>query len=298
MRPAYLIILIALNFFWAATLSAYKLIEQYLEPGGIVTLRFGLATLPFLVLWPWLPGATPRGRDLLKTCGVGLIVFVMGHRMQVLGNKLSTAANSSILMAVEPLVTALGAALFLREHIGPRRLVGFAFAMLGVILLNGVWRPEFKWVSLGASAIFMSSFFCETAYSIIGKGLIQRAGAMKVLALSLATGMVANLLIDGPTTIAAASRMPGHVWLLLLVLALVCTSFGYAFWFLVIREGEVNVAALTIFAQPVFGVALAKLWLGENLHWGQLWGSAAIVAGLIVGLSRQIKAPAAGGNRS
>ena len=87
MRPAYLIILIVLNFSWAAALSAYKIIEHYLEPGGIVTLRFGLAAVALLGLWPWLPGAAPRGRDLAKTCALGLIVFVLGHRLQVLGNK-------------------------------------------------------------------------------------------------------------------------------------------------------------------------------------------------------------------
>ena len=54
----------------------------------------------------------------------------------------------------------------------------------------------------------------------------------------------------------------------------------------------VNVAALTIFAQSVFGVAIAALWLGEKLHWGQLLGSLTIVAGLALGLSRQIKGPA------
>jgi drug/metabolite transporter (DMT)-like permease len=288
MRPTYLIILLVLNFFWAASLSAYKVVGEYLEPGGIVTLRFGLAALSLLVLWPWLPGAAPRGRDLAKTCLLGLIVFVLGHRLQVFGNKLNTASNSSILMAVEPLITSVGAAIFLREHIGPRRMIGFAFGLLGVILLNGPWRPEFKWLGLGASLIFISSFFCETAYSIVGKKIILRAGSLKVLALSLAAGTMANLLMDGPTTFAAARQMPAQVWLLIVGLALICTAFGYGFWFLVIREGEVNVAALTIFAQPVFGVALARLWLGETLHWGQLWGSAAIVVGLAIGLSRQI----------
>jgi len=322
MRPAYLIILIVLNFFWAAALSAYKIIEPHLQPGGIVTLRFGLAGLLLLLLWPWLPGAAPRGRDLAKTCGLGLSVFVLGHRLQVLGNQLSTASNSSVLVAVEPLVAAVAAAIFLHEHIGPRRLAGFAFGLLGVALLNGVWRSDFQWVGLGANLIFMSSFVCEAAYSIVGKQIITSAGPthpqplpggeqtsgarsnavpllrgvrsgfvnpVKVLAISLAVGTVANLLVDGPTTLAAASRMSGQAWLLVLGLALICTAFGYSFWFLVIREGEVNVAALTIFAQPVFGVAVAKLWLGETLHWGHLWGSAAIVVGLVIGLSRQVK---------
>jgi drug/metabolite transporter (DMT)-like permease len=170
-------------------------------------------------------------------------------------------------------------------------MIGFIFGMLGVVLLNGPWRPEFRWMGLGASLIFVSSFFCETAYSVVGKKISARAEPMKVVALSLTSGTVVNLLIDGPTTFAAASRMSAEAWLLIAGLALICTSFGYGFWFLVIREGEVNVAALTIFAQPVFGVALARLWLGETLHWGQFWGSAAIVAGLVIGLSRQVKRP-------
>jgi drug/metabolite transporter (DMT)-like permease len=318
MRPAYLIILIVLNFFWAASLSAYKVVEEYLDPGGIVTLRFGLAALLLLVLWPWLPGAAPRGSDLAKTCLMGLVLFVFGHRMQVLGNKLSTASNSSVLMAIEPLVASVGAAIFLREHIGPRRMIGFAFGMLGVVLLNGPWRPEFHWLGLGASLIFVATFVCETAYSIIGKKIMKPltamvppaaesnssgasrnpigtavlrpdVGPMKMVALSLAVGTVANLLIDGPTTIAAASHMSGQAWLLILGLAMICTAFGYGFWFLVIREGEMNVAALTIFAQPVFGLVLARLWLGEELHWGQLWGGVVIVVGLVIGLSRQVK---------
>ena len=48
-------------------------------------------------------------------------------------------------------------------------------------------------------------------------------------------------------------------------------------------------AALTIFAQSVFGVAIAALWLGEKLHWGHLLGSVTIAAGLAFGLSRQIR---------
>ena len=39
----------------------------------------------------------------------------------------------------------------------------------------------------------------------------------------------------------------------------------------------------------VFGVLLAALWLGEELHWGHLLGGATIVAGLVLGLSRQVK---------
>ena len=286
MKPIYLIILLFLNFCWAGVYSAYKVVG--LPTGAIVTLRFGMAAPFLLFIWPWLRGPAPRGWDLVKTCALGLLVFPLGQRLQIYGAQLGTAGNSSVLMAVEPLLTSVAAAIFLREHIGPRRIIGFALGMLGVLLLNQVWRSDFKLAGLTASLIFISSFFCEAAYSIVGKPIIQQANPVKMLTISLVTGTVANLLIDGRQTIAEARTIPLNGWVLLLAMALVCTAFGYSFWFVVIRECPVNVAALTIFAQAAFGVMIAVLWLREPLHWGQVWGSVAIVAGLGVGLSRQV----------
>ena len=141
MKPSYLILLVVMNCFWAGTLSVYKALAGHLEVGGIVTLRFGVAAVLLMACWPWLPGKTPRGFDLLKTLGMGLIVFMLGQRLQVYGNKLGTAGNSSVLMGAEPLVTSVAAALFLHEHIGPRRWMGFALGMLGVALVNHFCSP-------------------------------------------------------------------------------------------------------------------------------------------------------------
>ncbi len=289
MKPSYLILLLLMNFFWGGVYSAYKVIGQDLpDTGAIVTLRFGLAALCLLAAWPWLPGPTPRGRDFLMSCLMGLVLVVLGQRLQVYGNQLGTAGNSSVLMAIEPLLTSVAAAIFLREHIGPRRLAGFGLGLCGVALLNGVWRPDFQWTGLAASLIFISSFVCEAAYSVIGKPVVVRASAVKVLAISLGAGTVINLLIDGSGTLAAARDLPPRAWVLLAALALICTAAGYSLWLIIIRQCPVNVAALTIFAQSVFGVGIAAVWLGERLHWGQLLGSVTIVAGLVLGLSRQI----------
>src|ERR1035441_10235246 len=292
MKPAYLIILLLMNLCWAGVYSANMVLGHDLKTGGIVTTRFGLAGLCLLAAWAWVPGLAPRRRDLVKSCMMGIILLVLGQRLQVYGNQLGTAGNSSVLMAVEPLITSLAAALFLREHIGLRRLAGFALGMGGVVLLNGVWRKDFQWTGLVPSLIFISSFVCEAAYSVVGKPIVARASPAKMLAITLVVGSAVNLLIDGPTTLSAAKTLPPEAWYLLLALAVVCTAIGYTVWFIVIRECPVNVAALTIFAQSVFGVAIAALWLGEKLHWGQLLGSIAIVAGLGLGLSRQIQRPA------
>jgi drug/metabolite transporter (DMT)-like permease len=278
-----------MNVFWAASLSIYKALARDLDPGAIVTLRFGVAALIMALFWPFYPGKSPGGKDLFKTVLMGLIVFMLGHRIQVYGNKLGTAGNSSVLMGMEPILTSVAAAFFLREHIGPRRWTGFALGLAGVALLNGFLRPDFHWAGLVPSLIFISSFLCEAVYSIMGKPLMERAGMLKIITISLLAGTAGNLLLDGRQTFLEARAMPPHFWWMILYLSTMCTALGYSVWYVVIHETDVNITALTIFVQPVAGVAIASLWLHESLHWGQLWGCLAIIAGLTLGLSRQIK---------
>jgi drug/metabolite transporter (DMT)-like permease len=289
MKPAHLILLIVMNFFWAGTYSAFKALAPHLDAGGVATIRYGLAALVMVMCWPWLGGAAPRGRDLIRTALMGVIVFVMAPRLQVAGVQMGQAADASVLMALEPLVTSVAAALFLREHIGPRRWIGFTLGLSGAVLMAQVWRPDFHLPGLTANGLFVASFVCEAAYSVMGKPLLGRAGLLKIVAVALLAGAAVNCLLDGRQALAAAAVLPWRVWILMAYLSVICTVVGYAVWFVVIRTAEVNVAALTVFIQPVLGLLIAKVTLAESLHWGQLWGSLAIVVGLAIGLSRQFK---------
>jgi len=222
---------------------------------------------------------------------MGMIVFVLAPRLQVAGVQLGQASDAAVLMALEPLITSLAAAIFLRERAGPRRWLGFCLGLAGVVFMAEVWKPDFHLPGLTANALFVASFVCEAAYSVMGKPLIGRAGLMKVLTLALAAGAVVNCGIDGRQTFVAARNLSPGAWGLMAYLVLVCTLIGYVVWFVVIRETEVNVTALTVFIQPVVGVVIATMVLRETLRWGQLWGSLVIVLGLVIALSRQIKLP-------
>jgi len=289
MKPFHLILLVVMNFFWAGTYSAFKALAPHLDAGGVATLRCGLAALTLLICWRWLPGDAPRGGDLLKASLMGVIVFVLAPRLQVAGVQRGQAGDAAVLMALEPLIASVGAAIFLREHIGPRRWIGFCLGLAGVILMAEVWKPDFHLPGLTANTMFVASFVCEAAYSVMGKPLIERAGLMKVFAVALAAGAVVNCGIDGRQTFAAAQHLPAAAWGLIAYLTIICTLIGYVVWFVVLRVTEVNVTVLTVFIQPVLGVVIATVALKESLHWGQLWGSLAIIAGLVVGLSRQIR---------
>jgi drug/metabolite transporter (DMT)-like permease len=281
-KPQHLFNLLFLNVAWSATPSIYKQLEDKLDAGGVATLRFGLAALVLAVLWPLFPGRAPRGWDLLRTVVLGLTVFCLGHRLQVYGVQTGSASNSALLMAIEPLVTGIAAAIFLRVHIRGRSWAGFGLGVFGVLLLSRVFTPGFQMIGLAPSLFFLSSFLCETAYSVLGKGVITRYHFLKTSTLGLLAGTAGNLLIDGRTTWTAAAKLDGAEWAMIAYMATICTAVGYTYWFYVIQQTDVNLVGLTIYAQPVSGFLVAWWWLGETPHVGQFWGSLAIVAGLAV----------------
>lgn len=281
MSAVWLWLLIGMNLLWAGTVTMYKYLTAYLDPGQIATLRYGLAAVCVVALWPWLPGKAPRGKDLLRAAVMGILVFCLSPRLQIEGAFRGQAGDISLLIALEPLIMAVGAALILKERIKPRRWAGFFLGMLGIVLISRVWRDDVKALQgFVANLLFITSFVCEAAYSIIGKPMLYRMSVMKLMGCGLIAGTAANVAFTG----VPMPAIPARAWLILVYLALVCSVFGYALWYFAIKRAPVNLVGMTVFIQPMAGWALAVLWLGEDLHWGQLWGSAVIVSGLLIGL--------------
>ena len=288
MKTSFLILLILMNLLWAGSYSVYKVLGEHLSSGSIATLRFGFAALVLIAIWPWLPGKGPQGRDWVRVCFIGIFVFCLAPRLQIEGVHLGKAGDTSLLIALDPVITSIAAAIFLAERIPARRWWGCALGMLGVVFLSQVWLKNVQPLhGLLPNLLFISSFFCEAVYSVLGKPALQRVGALKLLGSGLLAGSAVNVTIDlltGARTFSAVRVLPAQAWLLLCYLTLVCTLLGYGIWYVVIRETEVNLTGLTVLVQPLAGLLLSVVWLGESLHWGQLWGSLAIIAGLMVAL--------------
>lgn len=286
MRPSHLLLLLALNCGWATMPTLATRLEDVLRPLEFVALRYAFALAGMVVLWPWLPGRFPRGWDFWRTCVMGVVVFCLGPLCQVGGIQKSQASDASILLALDPLVSILAAALFLGEAIPGRRWLGFALAVTGVALMS-LGQGELRLPGLLANLLIVLSFVTEAVWSVMGKPLIGQWGIPKVTTLALAAGTAANMLLvwlmpsERP---AGYGQLTAGGWVALAFLGLVLTAFGYNAWFVVIREAPVSVASMTIYLQPVIGTLVAFAATGENPRAGHLWGGLAILAGLAVGL--------------
>jgi drug/metabolite transporter (DMT)-like permease len=288
LKGAHLILLLALNVGWAALPAIVTRLESQLAPLEFVSLRYGFAFAALALVWPWLPGEIPRGRDFWRTVIMGITVFTVGHQFQIQGMQRSGASDAAILLVLDPLVSSLGAALFLHERIPGKRWAGFALAIAGVSLMS-LWNRSAPLPGLIANLMIVLSFVSEAVWSVMGKPLVSRWGIPKVTALALAAGTLTNglmLLPDAAGHGARIAALSWEAWGWLAFLGIVLTAIGYSVWYVVIQEVPVSVAAMTIYLQPVVGTVLAATWAGAQPHAGHAWGSVFIVLGVVLGIQK------------
>jgi drug/metabolite transporter (DMT)-like permease len=84
------------------------------------------------------------------------------------------------------------------------------------------------------------------------------------------------LAVEGPPRAGAAS------WAAVLFLAVVTSIAGYVGWYWALARGGIARIAPLQFLQPLSGLVLAALLLGERLTWPLAVGAAAVIMGVAI----------------
>ena len=280
------VMLITLATVWGGSFLFNAILVAELPVITIVAIR---VTVAALALWGF---ARVTGRKIPTTpqvWGALLILGVLNNAIPfsliVQGQTQITSGLASILNATTPLFTILVAGFFLTdERFSILRVLGVIVGFSGVILMVG---PEALgdlgadfWAQLCALGAALSYGFA----SVFGR----RFRELKVDPVMVATGQVTMsslvlwpiaLWIDGPQDILglsfnAAASMFG--------LAVLCTSFAYIVYFLILeRAGATNISLVT-FLVPISAIILGVLVLGESIFIKEIIGMTLIGLGLAI----------------
>jgi drug/metabolite transporter (DMT)-like permease len=150
-----LLMILAILLFTAMDATAKGLIERYPAP-QVIWARFAGQLLIVLILlnrrtgpllrtrYPWLHMV----RSTCQFAATGLFFLSLGH----IG-----LAEATALTDINPVLITLGAALFLGERLGPRRIAGVVAALIGALIIirpgAGVFSP-WALLPLGAAIAY------------------------------------------------------------------------------------------------------------------------------------------------
>lgn len=279
-----------------ATPALTRLALDGIGPFGLVVARQILGTL-FLLALATL-GGRPRGgrpvppapwtrRDRLLLLALAWAGFALPQLLGALGLRSSTATHGALLSPLEPIGILFGAALVLRERLGPPHLLAGGLGALGALLIvlpslaPGAGPPT---GDLAGDLLIAAGHLCWAIYTLAAKPLVARHDPLRI---AIAAGAISWLPL-APFALAEpfepARALPALGWVLLL--AFLASALGAVAWNRALREVSAGTMAIFVFVQPVVGLAIGVLGLGEAVSLPALLGAALIALGVALATLR------------
>lgn len=301
MRSAAVLAIAVANVLAGLTYPAQDLALAGLPPATVTLLRNLVALVALGVVVRLRGGLSgPLGRrEAGGLCLLGVVSFALPLWLGTVGVGLSTAANGSILVLLEPPTILLLSAWLLRERVRAPQLAGVALGLGGALFVvlertsaGGLVAREHL---LGNVLLALHGVLWGT-YTPLARVLARRRGALEVALFSTLFSLVVLVpaaLVEGPSWSAGPELPAALLWTA--GLGLVGSFVATALWVWAVGRLEGRRVAPFVFLQPAAGATAACLLLGEELTREAWIGSALIGAGILVGaLGEPARAPSDG----
>lgn len=260
-----------------------------IEPFTFAFYRFVIASTVLLTLTRLKKYSTPIERsDYKRIVLLGVLIIPLNQTLFLLGQSMTAAGHGAFIFATTPMFIFVFALIHLRESYSHRRLIGVIAALAGVatIMLSG--GIEVRRQYLMGDLIIMVSVIAWAYYTIIGKPLVRKYGALRITAYALASGsalyfpfgLYRAMLFDYSAVTLAA-------WGSVVYMAVGLSLVVYVLWYWVLKYMEASRIAIFHNVQPVFATVIAALWLGEQLTSAFIVGGAIVLSGVLIAESKR-----------
>ncbi|MDB5100731.1 MAG: hypothetical protein JWM80_5152 [Cyanobacteria bacterium RYN_339] len=270
---------------WGGSFTATKAAVAEVPPVLFALVRFGLAAAVMLAAQAVTrtPLRVPPGL-WGPVIWVALLGTTATYVLENIALKYTTSGNGSLLIALSPMLTAVGAVLFLGEKLTWRMAAGAFLAATGVALLVGA---DLTHTGVG-DAIMIATTLVGIVYNLISKRLADAMPPLTALTVTFAVGFVGII----PCAIVEALWFPGpwHPGLAslaaLLYLGLGSSCLACWFWMYALGHMPASRISLFLYLMPVFTLVGGHFVLGEHLGVDTALEAGLILAGVYVASTR------------
>lgn len=282
-RTTAMLSLIFVMGIWGSAFSVTKAAITEVPPVLIAFLRFALAAAILLPLTRFRRAPSPRmaKQQWGWVAAMGLCGFTLFQAGSNIAQTYTTATQAAIIQSIIPVLTAILAAVVLREQPSIRRVAGIALSLIGVFAVVLVASPSERARNpLLGGAIMLGAVGMWAIYTVLAKRLAG-ADVLDVTAYSTAFGALFLLPLaliesDGPVLPAISARG----WLSIVYLGVLSSATANLLYNRALIHLDANQTATFINLVPIVGVAVAVLFLGEPLIGWQLAGAAVTLLGV------------------
>ena len=274
------IVLVLTLLIWSFSFLAAARLRQDLGLGDALGARFLPVLLGAGVLLLWRrPLRLPRAA-WWRVVAMGLLGVPVYNLAFLHGLKTVPSGTAALVIALNPVFTAVLARVFLAEAFGLRRIVGLVLALAGVFVVVrfGTDKPV-DWPYLSSALVLTLAPLSWALYTVIGRGLPRAADAFDTTYALLFVGSLPLLVLARPALGRGLLEHPGALGASL-YLAVPCTLVGYAGWVWALKRLPAGEVAAFVFLNPPLANLWAWLFEGATLRPPFLLGAAVLLAGV------------------
>jgi drug/metabolite transporter (DMT)-like permease len=272
---------------WATGFIGARYAMPHAEPFWFLAVRFAIAGV-FLALYAAVSGRKMPDMTVIRNAAItgalvhggylACVFWAIRHGLP--------AGMSALIVGLQPILTALLAALVLHERAGPRHWAALAAGLAGVALV--LW-PKLAIASEGFNPATIAASFLAVLCISAGTVWQKKTGG----ASDMVTGAAFQYAGAGLVTLALSllfetQRFDGaaELWFALAWLVIVLSIGAIILLMLLIQRGSMNSVAALFYLVPAVTAVMAWLLFGEQLAPIQLIGMAVVAAAVWIAASQ------------
>jgi drug/metabolite transporter (DMT)-like permease len=276
--------MLVLILVWAINFSFVKIALTEFSPLAFNGFRLIFASLILIVVLVIKKEGFGVGKkDIGKLVVLGIIGNTAYQLFFIHGINLTSASNTSIIMAMTPASVALLSSIFKHEKIHWAAWVGIGLSFVGfyLVIAKQPGSFEFSWENLKGDMMIFCGNFVWAVYTVFSKPLLGRISPLKWSSLTLTVGTVFYLPFCFPAFLSQDfEQISVESWSMLAFSGLFALAFGYVVWYASVKRIGNSKTVIYGNIVPVFTVIFAAIFIAERIGLWQAMGAVIILVGV------------------
>lgn len=280
-------LMVLCTIFWAGAFIAAKLSSPFIPPFTLTFLRFSIATIILYVIIKYKKQNLYKlkKKDIPVFLFTGLIGMFGYHVLFFVAVKYTTAINSSIIGASNPIITTILSIIFLKDKITYKRVLGIILSFIGVFLtLTNANLHSMRTFSFNyGDMIMLLAVLMWASYGVFSKRVMPRYSP---IILTFYSFLFCTILIT-PFVVyempwKLIDSIPYYSYISVLYMSIFPSVIGYLVQQMSIKQLGPSKTSIFINLVPMFSIILSVIILKEILNPIKLLTALLIISGVYI----------------
>ncbi|MDE2678987.1 MAG: EamA family transporter [Gemmatimonadota bacterium] len=268
---------------WGLNFTVVKAALDEIGPLAFNALRFPCAAV---AVWFLIRATGRRVMPPRKDWGIVLLLALIGHvAFQIcfiFGLDWTATGNAALLLSTSPVWVLVISFAMGRERFNLRVFLGVLGTLAGMAILISGGHQELGAARIG-DLLVLGAAVSWGAYTVLGRRLTKRRGALQMTAWTLWAGLPFIVLAGVPGLVRTDwSAVSLQAWLGVVYAGVFAIGLAYLLWYRGVRVIGQNRTSVYQNLVPVVALLSAWLWLSETPTPQQVIGACVILCGVVV----------------